>query len=248
MENIRQFTERLSPWQLIHYLKRIPPGRFGWYLVLGGLFCLAITGAFAWLAEEVLENEFAVLEQLLLRWIAGLHNPVNDAIMLFFTRIGGFMGIGVFLIVLAAVLLYYGYRLLTLGVALAGIGGMIINYGLKTAFQRARPTVFPSPFELNSYSFPSGHAMISLVGFGIAAFVAIRLLKRRSWKIGILLLGVVSTVLVGLSRVYFGVHFPTDILGGYIAGSAWLMVCILAINAAELYGCRNRQQSSKCAT
>jgi undecaprenyl-diphosphatase len=241
MENIRQITRRLSPWQLIHYLKRIPPGRFGWYLMLGGLFCLAITGAFAWLAEEVLENEFAMLEQTLLRWIAGLHNPVNDAIMMFFTRIGGFAGMGVFLIVLAAVLLYYGYRLLTLGVALAGIGGMVINYGLKTAFQRARPTVFPSPLELNSYSFPSGHAMISLVGFGVAAFVAMRLLKRRSWKIAVLVLGVVSTILVGLSRVYFGVHFPTDILGGYIAGSAWLLVSILTVNAAEWYARSNNQ-------
>lgn len=241
MENIRQLTQRLSPWQLIHYLKRIPPGRFGWYLVLGGLFCLVVTGVFAWLAEEVLEQEFIMVEQTLLRWIEGLHNPVNDVIMLFFTRIGGFTGMGVLLIVLACVLLYYGHRLLTLGVALAGIGGMVINYGLKTAFQRSRPAVFPSPLELNSYSFPSGHAMISLVGFGITAFVAMRLLKRQSWKIAILVLGIVSTILVGLSRVYFGVHFPTDILGGYIAGSAWLMVSILVVNAAKWYGRRNNE-------
>jgi undecaprenyl-diphosphatase len=111
------------------------------------------------------------------------------------------------------------------------VGGELLDYLLKFSVQRARP-VFPNPFVTASgFSFPSGHAMESMVFYGLIAYLLMRDSKRSAEQILIFLIFVLVVLLVGFSRIYLGVHYPSDVLGGYFAGIAWLVV---TINGSEL--------------
>ena len=105
---------------------------------------------------------------------------------------------------------------------IAALGGEAWDEGLKLFFKRARPEAFFGIPQPNTYSFPSGHSMASCCFYGAVAMIAIAQARSRfrPWAIGAAMASLVA--MVGLSRIYLGVHYPTDVLGGYLAGVAWL--------------------------
>lgn len=106
------------------------------------------------------------------------------------------------------------------------VGAGILNQILKAVFRRQRPDVINHLIEQGGYSFPSGHAMGSIIVYGALLFLIIRLAKRkRTYLISILLFGSLIA-LIGISRVYLGVHYPSDIIGGYSVGMMWLAFSI----------------------
>jgi membrane-associated phospholipid phosphatase len=113
--------------------------------------------------------------------------------------------------------------------ALALGGGALLNLLLKLAFGRPRP-VLPDPFvTLESLSFPSGHAMVSTIFYGLAGWLLWRRAAAR-WQRRLAALGAVGMIIaVGASRVYLGAHYLTDVLAGFAAGAAWLAFAILAV-------------------
>ncbi|GGB51197.1 phosphatase PAP2 family protein [Fictibacillus barbaricus] len=114
---------------------------------------------------------------------------------------------------------------LVLGICLFGI--RFENQWFKSLFERDRP-MFDRVIEINGYSFPSGHAMISIAFFGFLAYLLVQNYSlMRSFKKIIYWLTAIFVVLVGFSRVYLGVHYPTDVLGGFAAGGTWLLICVL---------------------
>lgn len=115
---------------------------------------------------------------------------------------------------------------------IAALGGGAIDYGLKLFFQRPRPEAYFGLAEPASWSFPSGHSMGSFCFYGAIAAIAAARAHSSARRVLILLATAVIVFVIGFSRVYLGVHYPTDVLGGYTAGLAWL----LAIWAA---GARN---------
>jgi undecaprenyl-diphosphatase len=113
--------------------------------------------------------------------------------------------------------------------AFAAIGGQIISETLKAYFDRARPDFVAHVVETTSASFPSGHAMMSAaIYLSIGAMLA-RVQAKRRVKTYIHVAALVVTVLVGMSRVYLGVHYPTDVLGGWCLGAAWAILCWSAL-------------------
>lgn len=104
-------------------------------------------------------------------------------------------------------------------------GGGVLNQVLKLIFERVRPDIFPIIAE-SGYSFPSGHAMGAICFYGILAYFAGLGLKNRTVRWLLMSSAGIYIVLIGLSRVYLGVHYPTDILAGYAAGATWLFFCI----------------------
>lgn len=114
---------------------------------------------------------------------------------------------------------------LVLGICLFGI--RFENQWFKSLFERDRP-MFDRVIEIHGYSFPSGHAMISIAFFGFLAFLLVQNYSlMRSFKKLLYWLTAIFVVLVGFSRVYLGVHYPTDVLGGFAAGGTWLLICVL---------------------
>ncbi|MCV3206690.1 phosphatase PAP2 family protein [Mesorhizobium sp. YC-39] len=106
-------------------------------------------------------------------------------------------------------------------------GGQVLSSLLKVGVDRPRPELVSHLVNETSLSFPSGHAMLSAVTYLTLGSLAARFLPDRTTKIFVLALAVLTTVLVGVSRVYLGVHWPSDVLAGWCAGFAWAMLCWL---------------------
>ncbi len=107
-------------------------------------------------------------------------------------------------------------------------GGSAVSFALKDLIQRPRPDLVAAVAQTQTYSFPSGHAFLSAVTFLTLGALLARVQGRAEVKIYFLSLAIVITVLVGISRVYLGVHWPTDVLAGWCAGAAWAIICWLA--------------------
>jgi undecaprenyl-diphosphatase len=111
--------------------------------------------------------------------------------------------------------------------------GSLADNGLKLLFFRARPELVPHLVEFHNASFPSGHAFDSAVAYLTIAAVLGRTTTRRGLRIALMATAILLTFLVGVSRVYLGVHWPTDVLAGWFAGAAWALACALLARSLQ---------------
>lgn len=192
-------------------------------LVFAGL--LLPFWAFAELADEVHEGEGFPFDEPLLRLAHAHASPGLDRFLLAVTDLGygGFVVPFDVLLVLALLLWRRVREALFAALALGGSG--LLNVGAKQVFARARPDLWESLSPEHTFSFPSGHAM----GAMTLAWVLVLLAWRTRWRWPVLLLALPFALLVGLSRVYLGVHFPSDILAGWAAASAWAVASFLMV-------------------
>jgi membrane-associated phospholipid phosphatase len=216
----------------------LPLGALGISLLVGAVGCIVGTLGFIWLAGAIFANRFITIDDELIAWLHALWGPISDQVMLFFTTIGEPLVLGLFVVVVALALWRRGRWIDAAGLVVAAAGCAALNQLLKSVYQRARPDLFPGPFHLTSYSFPSGHAMGAIVCYGMLAFLGARLLRQPRHRVALVLVAALLVLGVGLSRIYFGVHFPTDVLGGFIAGAIWLVISIQIVRVAEWYARR----------
>lgn len=192
--------------------------RHRWSLPLSVLASVS----FAQLASEMGEGEMAAFDAAVVHGVQSWRGPL-DAPMLFLTRVGGGLGMAVVTAVcIVALLLARRPRQAWFMLVAAG-GALLLNTFLKLFFQRARPEAAPYLISLpSSFSFPSGHAMGSM---GVLASVLVVLHvvgAPRSLRLMALLVVAVAVPGVALSRIYFGVHYPSDVIGGQLAAAAWV--------------------------
>jgi len=128
------------------------------------------------------------------------------------------------LIVTGYLLLQKKYYWLCL-VLIATIGGALLIWGLKEFIGRTRPTVVTHLMIENSFSFPSGHSMMSAIVYLTQATLLSQIEKKRKIKIYIVCTALLLTFIIGISRIYLGVHYPTDVLAGWFAGISWALLC-----------------------
>jgi len=217
--SVRVALRHANPKRLLALLLTI---RAGGLLVAG----LALWG-FAQIADEVLEKESQAFDSAILLALRRLHTPVLDRVMTSVTVLGEpviLLGVG---LGLGIWLLMRGLReqAITLAIAAAGAGGL--NYLLKELFRRSRPALWERIVDVKHYSFPSGHAMVSLVVYGAIGYLLA--IHFRRWRLLIIASTILLVTAIGLSRLYLGVHWPTDVIAGYAAGIVWLMACILSL-------------------
>ncbi len=112
----------------------------------------------------------------------------------------------------------------TLPIAVIGAG--VIIQGVKLLMHRQRPAFFTPLLHEAGYSFPSGHSLIAMVVYGLLGYFALHLFKSRAARLAVRVVTVAVVFLIGVSRVYVGVHFPTDVLAGWTAGVPWLIACL----------------------
>jgi undecaprenyl-diphosphatase len=233
-----------SPKQARHW---VPLGRLGVFLIGGMLFCILAMLGFVLLARAIFADRFVVIDNGLITWAHYYWGPSLDQVMLFFTTMGSSVVLGVFVTLVALALLRAGRWIDATGLIVAAAGAGILNQLLKTLFQRVRPDLFPGPFNLTSYSFPSGHSMGSIACYGMLAFIGARLLRRRRQRILLIISAALLVLCIGFSRIYFDVHYPTDVVGGFLAGAIWLVISISLVQIAEWYADRraaHRTQAS----
>jgi undecaprenyl-diphosphatase len=188
--------------------------------------------AFALIAEDVLEGETHGFDERLLRAFRNpndLADPIGppwfEIMMRDITSLGSTTVLTIVTLAVVFYLVMDGKRASAALVAIAVSGGAVLTYVLKFGFDRPRPDLVAHLVEVSTLSFPSGHAMGSAVTYLTLGALLARTQPRRRIKVYVLTVAVLLTLIVGISRVYLGVHWPTDVLAGWCAGSAWALIC-----------------------
>lgn len=196
----------------------------------GGLGLLV---AFIMLTEEVFEGDTRRFDEWLL---SAIRTPDDRAVTVLprwlesaaldVTALGGTVVLGLTVLAIAGYLVLHGLWRNGLFVVVAGAGGWVLNWVLKAGFDRARPDVVPHLREVMSSSFPSGHAMTSAAVYLTLGALLTRVAQGRLAKIYCLAVAILVTFLVGSSRVVLGVHYPSDVLAGWLVGTSWALLCL----------------------
>ena len=198
--------------------------------------------SFVEVAENVIEGEARYLDTAIL---IILHRPNfsnTDWFTEFVRDISGLGGAGVLglLVVASIMFLVISNRGKTaLFVALATLSGAVLTTLLKLGFDRPRPDLIPHLTHTFSTSFPSGHAMVSAVVYLTLGTLLARVVSGLWSKIYVMVIALILTGLIGLSRLYLGVHWPSDVLAGWAAGAAWALLWWTIASVSNLEGDKN---------
>ncbi len=212
-------------------------------LVLGLLASVLVVWAFAEVTEEVIEGESRAFDRAVLLWIAANVPAWMDGPMRVVTALGYYAVVLPLLAV--AILAFYlkGWKLSAVLLFVSTAGGVVLTTVLKSVFRRARPEFIDSGYTANFYSYPSGHATVA-VGFYGALAVILAYHLRGPARLAALAAGAALVLLIGFSRLYLGVHYPTDVLAGFLAAPLWL-VTVGAVYALWLSARRLRAAESR---
>ena len=187
---------------------------------------------FAELSDEVIEGETNALDERVLLLFRAVDDPADplgpswvEETARDFTGLGGIGVLTLVTLASAGFLALQGKAHLAWYVLAAVGSGMLLSMLLKAGFDRPRPELVPHGQVVYTSSFPSGHSMMSAVAYLTLGALLAGAQGSRRLKAYLLGLAVLVTVGVGISRVYLGVHWPTDVLGGWTAGSAWALAC-----------------------
>lgn len=201
-------------------------------ILLAGLAVVVLVWCFGVLASAVFEGDTRQFDE----WVLGaLRKPDNPSVPIgpLWLRLGAedITSLGSPTVLGLTVLAVTGYMVLR-GVYRAGAfifvasaGGWVLNWTLKQIFERARPDIVPHLRDVMSSSFPSGHALTSAAVYLTLGALTMRTAKGRLGKYYCIAMAMLVTVLVGLSRLFLGVHYPTDVLAGWLIGMSWALLC-----------------------
>ncbi|MGD0517454.1 MAG: phosphatase PAP2 family protein [Thermoguttaceae bacterium] len=210
-------------------------GRYEFTVLLGVLIVVAGTWGFIALSDVVSEGWTQSFDESVLRSLRRQDNPAlpigpdwMTEVARDLTALGGVAAMVLMTLIVAGYLLldckYAGMCFVLAAVT----GGLVLSSLLKAYFDRPRPEIVPHLSSVYTSSFPSGHSMMSAVVYLTLGALMAQMVAGRRLKFYFLAVALLLTGLVGISRVYMGVHYPTDVLAGWTAGLVWANVCLLA--------------------
>lgn len=205
--------------------------RYGLRLFLLFIGVLLPLWGFAELVDELREGEPFVFDEPILVFVHEMATAGFDRVFLLFSALGYEWGVVPFDIALVFLLALWRRGREALFAALALGGSALLNLATKQLFARERPSLWESIAPEHTFSFPSGHAMGSMT----LAWVCLLLAWRTRWRWPVTIVAAAFTVIVGLSRVYLGVHYPSDILAGWTAASIWAVCCFFLVFRHNLH-------------
>lgn len=200
---------------------------FGGWLLAGLLTSVGALAFFLWLAEEVFEGDTKNFDDGVRNYVHQFAAPSLTAAMKFFSFIGSPLVLSIlgFIVIGAFFILKWRRGIILFLITMAG--ELALDLTLKAFYQRARPEAFFDYALPSSYSFPSGHALGSFCFFGIVAWLITARLENKLLKLAVWTTAIFFIFAIGLSRIYLGVHYPSDVLAGYTAGLVWVVVVAL---------------------
>lgn len=217
MKNIERFLEFLkkSHLSLVLFIE----------ITISAVISLTSLYLFLEIGNEIIKNDILIIDFTLTDLIYSFRSPNLTPLMLFFTSLGS----GLALISLSIIMILYIGTIRRKDVAIyltILYSGILVNMLLKFLYMRPRPENLPLIHE-NSLSFPSAHAMNSFLFFAALSYFIYRETKNRKITIIISLISSIVILFIGISRIYLGVHYPSDVIGGFIAGFVWFISAIL---------------------
>src|SRR6185369_16731298 len=166
-----------------------------------------------------------------LTWIHAHGTPWLDTSAIEFTALGSFVVLGVLGLTLSVVLWHLAKHRYVALIWLASTGSLVLNQTLKVAFGRALPDVFKWLVQVGETSFPSGHAMNSMVFYTVAAYSIGHVVGPGRTRVLTYVVAAVIVGMIGFTRMYLGVHYPSDVVAGYAVGYVWAILCCVLTEA-----------------
>ena len=192
----------------------------------------ALVLAFGHIAEEVIEGDATKFDQTILlffRSFNDLSDPIGppwvEEMARDITALGSYAVLSVVVCAVIIYLLMAGQRASAFWIFTAVVGGVLLSNALKLVFERPRPDIVAHAARVFTTSFPSGHATLSAITYLTLGALLAGLHETLRFKIYFLSLAILLTIAVGISRIYLGVHYPTDVLAGWCIGAAWAAFC-----------------------
>lgn len=198
--------------------------------LVGALLALLLLLLFARLARELFAQELVQFDTTVIGWVQSFRSPGMTAFMRAVTGLGSPIVLVVAALLSLAFLYRRGHRWEPLALLVSLVGGWGWDEVLKRLFQRSRP-LGPWLAEASGFSFPSGHSVVAITFYGVMGFLLIRYLRSRALRWVALGGSLLLVALIGISRIYLGVHYPSDVLGGYALGGAWAIICLVIAGA-----------------
>jgi undecaprenyl-diphosphatase len=211
------------------------------------LAVLAVGAASLWgfieVAEEVLEGDTQAFDL----WALGMMRSTNsnadpigprwvEEMARDATALGGFGWLTLMTLVIAIYLWLVGNVRMMTFMLTATLSGALTSMVLKAYYARPRPSVVPHLAHVYSSSFPSGHSMLSAVVYLTLGSLLAAVMPDLKLKIYVLSVAILLSIFVGISRIYLGVHYPTDVLAGWLAGLVWSLLCWLVAHWLQIHG------------
>ncbi|HZI42545.1 MAG TPA: bifunctional DedA family/phosphatase PAP2 family protein [Gemmatimonadaceae bacterium] len=231
---VRWLGARSPRAQAILFRRFSPADYLGLNLTLGLGVCFVLLLVFAAIAQSVLSK--TAIFRFDLDLASALHagvTPAGIAVAIVVSRLGTISSVAV---LGAGAALWYASRrgwLALAGWLAALAGGEVLAWALKHAIHRERPVFEVSYATEHTFSFPSSHVLVALVGYGMIAYFVVCLTNSRLWRGVVIALAGLLVLAVGYSRMYLGLHFFSDVVGGLAAGAVWLTTCITALEVAR---------------
>lgn len=204
-------------------------------LVLGMVVVVALGWAFGEMAEAVIHaDDVVALDSPVTRWVVDRRTPWLTQVLQVVTALGSAWFLILLLVVVTIVLVAgrHSWSVVALPIVSAA-GAAILVTTIKLLIARPRPTLGAVVATADGFAFPSGHSAQAVATYGVLAWLVAHLAARRTVRVGAWLSGVVLIGLIGFSRLYLGVHWLSDVIGGYIIGAAWAVVAVTAMTATD---------------
>jgi membrane-associated phospholipid phosphatase len=208
-----------------------PAGSAGRLFLIGLAASIVSVALFAWLADSVADNDVIALDASIRDFVHRHATPRLTVVMRVASAIGAPAVLTALSAAAVAVLLRRRRRRAAFLFLITMIGGLLIDAALKLGFHRTRPVSFFGTPLPDSYSFPSGHALISVCFFGSLAALATVRMRSRAMRVSIRLAAAAIALAIGLSRIYLGVHYPSDVIAGFAAAVIWVTAAAYAYRA-----------------
>jgi undecaprenyl-diphosphatase len=194
----------------------------GWWLLVVALIFFIL---FAQLANLVTREQLTVFDNQVVDYMSGLRDPELTNIMLFVTNLGSTLAIVLISLLVIAGMWLTKHRHHISHLVISIISAGVFTYAFKQLFARARPELANALVEELNFSFPSGHTLIAICFYGVLIYFLVHETRPMWIKVLVFILGSALIVVIGISRIYLGVHWPTDVLGSLLLGGSWL--CLL---------------------
>jgi undecaprenyl-diphosphatase len=198
----------------------------GALLLVGFGAALVATFGVVELHDEILKASFEQGDQAIQSWVHGFTRPMLTEMMRGLSWIGSPFALVPAVTLAAGLMWWRGLKDDAVLVMAAALGGVVLDEVMKLHFKRLRPEVPWAFVHEHSFSFPSGHSVLAMVMYGVIVYKTQDKLRSR-WAKAVLMAGAFLMVVgIGVSRVYLGVHYPSDVAGGYFVGAVWLAAVI----------------------
>ncbi|HYF70307.1 MAG TPA: phosphatase PAP2 family protein [Ohtaekwangia sp.] len=241
---MKQRLKRIIAWirQVLKAKLHVHSGNLPYYIIILSAFILFVIAlnVFVELTEELAENNLEQFDSAITNVVTGWRNNGLTVFFVFVTHLGDTLGYAV-MITLIALSLFLKHRnskfiVQTVFVLILATASNVV---IKKIIHRERPSL-EHLVTVNTLSYPSGHAMSAMAFYGFLIYLTLRYRSPRWQKFVLCLLMMMLILSIGVSRIYLGVHYPSDVAAGFLGGLLWVTFCVIGFNVIELLRERRR--------